>query len=88
MQADRGFQIKGTHRFSLGLSTPIGRPDNYIVGANGVPIYEKALVGTPIPNYAGSVLLDSDRANQSYFNGKLERLRYAHRRWGMTEQPK
>ena len=88
MQADRGFQIKGTHRFGLSLNTPIGRPDNYIVGANGVPIYEKALVGTPIPNYAGSVLLDSDRANPSYFHGKLERLRYAHRRWGMTEQPK
>ena len=88
MQADRGFQIKGTPRFGVGLITPIGRPDNYIVGANGVPIYEKALVGTPIPAYAGSVLLDSDRANPSYFDGKLERLRYAHRRWGMSEQPK
>jgi hypothetical protein len=88
MQADRGFQIKGTHRFGVGLVTPIGRPDNYIVGSNGVPIYEKALVGTPIPAYAGSVLLDSDRANPSYFAGKLERLRYAHRRWGMSEQPK
>jgi hypothetical protein len=88
MQADRGFQIKGTPRFGVGLITPIGRPDNYIVGSNGVPIYEKALVGTPIPAYAGSVLLDSDRANPSYFAGKLERLRYAHRRWGMSEQPK
>jgi hypothetical protein len=88
MQADRGFQIKGTPRFGVSLSTPIGRPDNYIVGSNGVPIYEKALVGTPIPAYAGSVLLDSDRANPSYFDGKLERLRYAHRRWGLSEQPK
>ena len=85
MSADSGFQIKGSPRVGLGLMTPIGRPDNYIVGSNGIPIYEKALVATPIPAYAGSVLLDSDRANPSYFYGKLERLRYAYRRWVLNE---
>jgi hypothetical protein len=85
MHADRGFQIKGSPRVGVGLVTPIGRPDNYIVGSNGVPIYEKALVATPVPAYAGSILLDFDRANPSYFDGKLERLRYAHRRWVLNE---
>ena len=88
MPADRGFQIKGSPRFAVGLITPIGRPDNYIVGSNGVPIYEKALVATPIPSYAGGVLLDFDRANPSYFDGKLDRLRYAYRRWVLNEYRK
>lgn len=85
MQADRGFQIMGTPRFGLGLTTPIGRGDNYIVGSNGVPIYEKALVGAPVPAYAGGILLDFDRANPSYMDGKLERLRYAFKRWVKSE---
>lgn len=88
MQADRGFQIMGTPRFGVGLITPIGREDNYIVGSNGVPIYEKALVGAPVPAYAGGILLDFDRANPSYMDGKLERLRYAYKRWVKSEGAK
>ncbi len=80
MNAD-SFQIKGVNRIGVGLVTPIGRPDNYIVGSNGIPIYIKALVDTPVPAYMGSVLYDSDRAHAGYVNAHLERLRYAYRRW-------
>jgi hypothetical protein len=80
MDADT-FQIKGVNRINVGLVTPIGRPDNYIVGSNGVPIYIKALVDTPVPEFLGSVLFDSDRAHAGYVNAHLERLRYAYKRW-------
>lgn len=80
MNAD-GFQIKGVNRITAGLVTPIGRPDNYIVGANGIPIYIKALVDTPMPAYMTSVMYDSDRTHAGYVNSHLERLRYAYRRW-------
>jgi hypothetical protein len=80
MNAD-GFQIKGVSRIGLGLVTPIGRPDNYIVGSNGVPIYIKALVDTPVPAYMGAVLFDSDRANAGYVSSHLSRIRYAYQRW-------
>jgi hypothetical protein len=85
MNADN-FQIKGVSRIAAGLVTPIGRPDNYIVGSNGVPIYIKALVDTPVPAYMGSVLFDSDRANAGYVNAHLERLRYAYQRWVVQAQ--
>jgi hypothetical protein len=85
MSADN-FQIKGVNRIGAGLVTPIGRPDNFIVGSNGVPIYIKALVDTPVPTFMGSVLFDSDRANAGYVNTHLERLRYAYQRWLVSEQ--
>ena len=85
MNADN-FQVKGVSRISAGLVTPIGRPDNYIVGSNGVPIYIKALVDTPVPAYMGSVLFDSDRANAGYVNAHLERLRYAYQKWVVQVQ--
>ena len=85
MSAD-SFQIKGVNRIGAGLVTPIGRPDNFIVGSNGVPIYIKALVDTPVPTFMGSVLFDSDRANAGYVNTHLERLRYAYQRWLVSEQ--
>jgi hypothetical protein len=80
MDADT-FQIKGVNRTNVGLVTPIGRPDNYIVGSNGVPIYIKALVDTPVPEFMASVLFDSDRAHAGYVNAHLGRLRYAYQRW-------
>ena len=80
MNAD-SFQIKGVSRIGLGLVTPIGRPDNYIVGSNGVPIYIKALVDTPVPAYMGAVLFDADRANAGYVSSHLSRIRYAYQRW-------
>jgi hypothetical protein len=79
------FQVKGVNRIGMGLVTPIGRPDNYIVGSNGIPIYIKALVDTPIPALMGSVLFDSDRAHAGYVNAHLERLRFAYRRWVENE---
>jgi hypothetical protein len=80
------FQIKGVGRIGAGLVTPIGRPDNFIVGSNRVPIYIKALVDTPVPAYMGSVLFDSDRAHAGYVNAHLERLRYAYQRWVVQAQ--
>lgn len=80
MNAD-SFQIKGLNRISAGLVTPVGRSDDYIVGANGKPIYMKALVETPIPAFMTSVMYDSNRTNAGYVNSHLERLRYAYRRW-------
>jgi hypothetical protein len=85
MNADT-FQIKGVNRIGAGLVTPIGRPDNYIVGSNGVPIYIKALADTPVPAYMGSVLFDSDRAHAGYVTANLERLRYAYQRWIVKAQ--
>jgi hypothetical protein len=82
MDADT-FQIKGVNRINVGLVTPIGRPDNYIVGSNGVPIYIKALVDTPVPEFLATVLFDSDRAHAGYVNAHLERLRYAYQRWAV-----
>ena len=80
MNADT-FQVKGVNRIGVGLVTPIGRPDNYIVGSNGIPIYIKALVDTPVPAFMGSVLFDSDRAHAGYVNSHLSRLRTAYQRW-------
>ncbi|PUE08595.1 hypothetical protein B9Z51_06470 [Limnohabitans sp. T6-5] len=84
MNADSGWQIKGTPRLGLSLLSPINREtENWLAYSNGAPIYQKAWVEPAIPNYASAVLLDSDRANASYFSGKLERLRYAYQRWVM-----
>ena len=80
MRADT-FQIKGTNRLGLGLATPVGRGDNYIVGSDGVPIYIKALVDTPVPPLMGSFLFDSDRTNAGYVSTHLGRLRTAYGMW-------
>jgi hypothetical protein len=80
MSAD-SFQVKGVNRIGAGLVTPIGRPDNYIVGSNGVPIYLKALVDTPVPAYMNLVLFDSDRSHAGYVNKHLSRLRFAYQKW-------
>ncbi len=84
MNADSGWQIKGTPRLGLSLLSTINREtENWLAYSNGAPIYQKAWVEPAIPNYVSHVLLDSDRANASYFSGKLERLRYAYQRWVM-----
>ena len=75
------FQVKGSPRFGLSLSTPVGRPDNYIVDPFGMPIYGKALVDSPVSGQLGSVLLDYDRNGPAYVYGHLERLRYAYEKW-------
>ena len=75
------FQVKGSPRFGLSLSTPVGRPDNYIVDPFGMPIYGKALVDSPVSGQLGSVLLDYDRNGPAYVYGHLERLRYAYDKW-------
>lgn len=80
MNADT-FQVKGSSRMGLSLSTPVGRKDNYIVDPFGVPIYIKALVDSPVAGHLGSVLMDYDRNRPSYVNGHLERLRYAYEKW-------
>lgn len=84
MNADSGWQIKGTPRLGLSLLSTVNREtENWLAYSNGAPIYQKAWVEPAIPNYVSQVLLDSDRANPSYFSGKLERLRYAYQRWVM-----
>jgi hypothetical protein len=80
MNADT-FQVKGSSRLGLSLSTPVGRKDNYIVDPFGVPIYIKALVDSPVAGHLGSVLMDYDRNRPSYVNSHLERLRYAYEKW-------
>jgi hypothetical protein len=80
MSAD-AFQIKGINRLGLGLATPVGRGDNYIVGSDGVPIYIKALVDTPVAPLLGSYLFDSDRTNAGYVSTHLARLRTAYDLW-------
>jgi hypothetical protein len=80
MNAD-SFQVKGSSRMGLSLSTPVGRKDNFIVDPFGVPIYIKALVDSPVAGHLGSVLMDYDRNRPSYVNSHLERLRYAYEKW-------
>ncbi len=75
------FQIKGTPRLGLSLSTPVGRPDNFIVDPFGVPIYIKALVDSPVSGQLGALLMDYDRNGPAYVHGHLERLRYAYEKW-------
>jgi hypothetical protein len=75
------FQVKGSPRFGLGLSTPVGRTDNYIVDPFGMPIYGKALVDSPVSGQLGSVMMDYDRNGPVYVYGHLERLRYAYEKW-------
>jgi|LauGreSuBDMM15SN_2_FD.fasta_scaffold00697_4 hypothetical protein len=75
------FQIKGSPRMGLGLLTPVGRSDNYIVDPFGLPIYIKALVDSPLAGQLGSVIMDYDRNNPAYVFGHLERLRYAYDKW-------
>jgi hypothetical protein len=75
------FQVKGSPRFGLGLSTPVGRTDNFIVDPFGMPIYVKALVDSPVSGQLGSVLMDYDRNGPAYVYGHLERLRYAYEKW-------
>ncbi len=84
MSADT-FQIKGVNRLGLGLVTPVGRGDNYIVASNGVPIYIKALVDSPVPPLMGSFLFDSDRTNAGYVTTHLGRLRTAYGVWVRDE---
>ena len=81
-----GYQVKGSSRMGLSLSTPVGRKDNYIVDPFGVPIYIKALVDSPVAGHLGSVLMDYDRNRASYVNGHLERLRYAYETWVKADQ--
>ena len=80
MNADT-FQVKGSPRLGLSLSTPVGRADNYIVDPFGVPIYIKALVDSPVSGQLGAVLMDYDRNGPAYVYGHLERLRYAYEKW-------
>jgi len=75
------FQVKGSSRMGLSLSTPVGRTDNFIVDPFGIPIYIKALVDSPVAAHLGSVLMDYDRNRASYVSGHLERLRYAYETW-------
>jgi hypothetical protein len=75
------YQVKGSPRFGLSLSTPVGRTDNYIVDPFGVPIYVKALVDSPVGGQLGSVIMDYDRNGPAYVFGHLERLRYAYEKW-------
>jgi hypothetical protein len=74
-------QIKGSPRYGLGIGTPVGRNDNYIVNPWGVPIYIKALVEPPIPNYLASSVMDFDRAGPNYVEYHLDRLRAAYDKW-------
>lgn len=74
-------QIKGSPRYGLGVGTPVGRNDNYIVNPWGVPIYIKALVEPPIPNYLASSVMDFDRAGPNYVEYHLDRLRAAYDKW-------
>ena len=80
MTADT-FQVKGSPRLGLSLSTPVGRPDNFIVDPFGVPIYIKALVDSPVSGQLGAVLMDYDRNGPAYVYGHMERLRYAYEKW-------
>jgi hypothetical protein len=75
------FQVKGSPRLGLSLSTPVGRADNYIVDPFGVPIYIKALVDSPVSGQLGAVLMDYDRNGPAYVYGHMERLRYAYEKW-------
>jgi hypothetical protein len=75
------FQIKGSPRLGLSLSTPVGRADNFIVDPFGMPIYVKALVDSPVSGQLGSVVMDYDRNGPAYVYGHLERLRYAYEKW-------
>jgi hypothetical protein len=75
------FQIKGSPRLGLSLSTPVGRGENYIVDPFGVPIYIKALVESPVSGQLGAVLMDFDRNGPAYVHGHIERLRYAYEKW-------
>ena len=75
------FQVKGSARMGLGVSTPVGRKDNFIVNSFGIPIYIKALVDSPVAGSLGSVLMDYDRNRVSYVSGHMERLRYAYEKW-------
>jgi hypothetical protein len=75
------FQVKGSPRLGLSLSTPVGRADNFIVDPFGVPIYIKALVDSPVSGQLGAVLMDYDRNGPAYVYGHLERLRYAYEKW-------
>ena len=75
------FQVKGASQFGFSLGTPVGRADNYIVGANGIPVYIKALVDAPVSSFLATDVLDHDRANMSYVPAHLDRIRYAYLRW-------
>ena len=75
------FQVKGSPRLGLSLSTPVGRTDNFIIDPFGLPIYVKALVDSPVSGQLGSVLMDYDRNGPAYVYGHLERLRYAYEKW-------
>jgi hypothetical protein len=75
------FQIKGSPRLGLSISTPVGRSDNYIVDPFGMPIYIKALVDSPVSGQLGAVLMDYDRNGPAYVHGHFERLRYAYEKW-------
>ena len=75
------FQIKGTSQYGFNLGTPVGRTDNYIVGANGIPIYIKALADAPVASFLATDLLDHDRMNMSYLPFHMDRVRYAYLRW-------
>jgi hypothetical protein len=59
----------------------VGRNDNYIVNPWGVPIYIKALVEPPVPNYLASSVMDFDRAGPNYVEYHLDRLRAAYDKW-------
>ena len=80
------FQVKGSSRMGLSLSTPVGRTDNFIVDPFGIPIYIKALVDSPVAGHLGATLMDYDRNRASYVNGHLERLRYAYETWVKADQ--
>jgi hypothetical protein len=75
------FQIKGASQYGFNLGTPIGRTDNYIVGANGIPVYIKALVDAPISSILATDVLDHDRMNLSYLPSHSDRIRYAYLNW-------
>jgi len=75
------FQIKGPSQFGFSLGTPVGRDNNYIVGANGIPVYIKALVDAPVSSFLATDVLDHDRVNMSYVPAHLDRIRYAYLRW-------
>ena len=75
------FQVKGASQYGFNIGTPVGRADNYIVGANGIPIYIKALVDAPVFSFLATDVLDHDRMNMSYIPEHLDRLRYAYLRW-------
>ena len=75
------YQIKGSPRLGLSLSTTVGRQDNYIVDPFGMPIYIKAMVESPVSGQLGAVLMDYDRNGPAYVYGHLERLRFAYEKW-------